>query len=106
MSTASLVVETSRKLFLIASEKLTNKSKITPEVDSFTDIVIGLCSIVQLRVQVLSLIRIESSVPGVLEQLPRSVVQKIVFVRDATGREYKLLVDQCWSRNVSCFHQT
>jgi len=50
--------------------------------------------------------RIENSLQGVLEQLPRSVPQEMVFVRDAAGREYKLLVDQCRSREVSCVHQT
>ena len=66
----------------------------------------GLCSIDQLHVQVLSLMQIQYSVQGVLERLPRSVVQEMVFVKDATGREYKLLVDQCRSRKVSCVHPT
>jgi hypothetical protein len=63
----------------------------------------------QLHIQVLSLMRIEYSVQGLLdnqEWLPLSVAQAMVFVRDATGREYKLLVDQCQSRKVSCVHQT
>jgi len=62
--------------------------------------------------------RMEYSVQGVLDNQerlimafpqtpgPRSVAQEMVFVRDATGREYKLLVDQCQSRKVSCVHQT
>jgi len=62
----------------------------------------GLCSIYQLHVQVLSLIRMEYIMQG----LPRSVAQEMVFVRDATGREYKLLVDQCRSRKVSSVHQS
>jgi len=69
----------------------------------------GLCSIDQLHVQVLSLMRLECSVQEIRDnqgQLPRSIVQEMVFVKDATGREYKLLVDQCRSRKVGCVHQT
>ena len=50
--------------------------------------------------------QMEYSVGGVLERLPRSVPQEMVFVKDATGREYKLLVDQCRTRKVGCVHQT
>ena len=50
--------------------------------------------------------RIQCSLQGVLERLPPSVAQEMVFVKDATGREYKLLVDQCRSHKVSCVHQT
>ena len=52
--------------------------------------------------------RIECNVQGVLdnlERLPWSVGQEMVFVRDATGREYKLLGDQCRSHKVSRAHQ-
>jgi len=37
--------------------------------------------------------------------LPSSVPQGIVCVIDATGREYKVLVDQCQSRKVSSVHR-
>jgi len=78
----------------------------------------GVCSLAQLHVQVLSLMRIEYSVQELRDNQermimafpqtpgPRSVAQEMVFVRDATGREYKLLVEQCQSRTVSCVHQT
>ena len=66
----------------------------------------GLYFIDQLHDQVLALMRIQYGIQRVLEQLPRSVAQEMVFVKDATGREYKLLVDQCQSRKVSYVHQT
>lgn len=52
--------------------------------------------------------QIESSMPALpafiddQRQLPKFVQQEMVFVRDATGWEYKLLVDQCGSPEVSC----
>ncbi len=56
--------------------------------------------------------QIEYSLQGVAAfldnqgRLPSSVQQEIVFVKDATRREYKLLVEQCQSREVSCVHRT
>lgn len=56
--------------------------------------------------------QIASSVQGLPEfidiqsRLPSSVRQEMVFVKDATGREYKLLIDQCRSPEVSCVRRT
>lgn len=35
-----------------------------------------------------------------MQQLPVNVQQEVVFVKDATGREYKLLADQSQSHRV------
>ncbi|KAF9072655.1 hypothetical protein BDP27DRAFT_1418003 [Rhodocollybia butyracea] len=49
---------------------------------------------------VISLIQTEAMVQMLFEnqgRFPISVQQDKVFVRDATGREYKVLAEQCWS---------
>ncbi|KAG6825763.1 hypothetical protein H0H87_008781, partial [Tephrocybe sp. NHM501043] len=47
---------------------------------------------------VISLIQAQGQVKALTAQLPPSIKHETVFIMDATGREYKLLIDQCQSR--------
>jgi len=84
------------------------------ELDYLVSFLYGysLCPISQFNFQVLSQMQIEYSLQGVAAfldnqgRMPSSVQQEIVFVKDATRREYKLFVEQCQSREVSCVHRT
>jgi hypothetical protein len=53
-----------------------------------------------------SQMRVELTMSELVERVPRLVQEDKVFVRDAMDREYKVLVDQCESREVSCVHHT
>ncbi|PPQ88857.1 hypothetical protein CVT25_009583 [Psilocybe cyanescens] len=53
----------------------------------------------------LALMRTEKRVEEIVSQIPNTVEQGTVFVKDPTGREYKLRIEQCVSREVGRFRQ-
>ncbi|PPQ81192.1 hypothetical protein CVT25_015206 [Psilocybe cyanescens] len=52
----------------------------------------------------LALMRTEKKVEEIASQVPNVVQQAMIFVKDPTGREYKLLVEQCRSPQVGSIH--
>ncbi|PPQ93581.1 hypothetical protein CVT25_001202 [Psilocybe cyanescens] len=53
----------------------------------------------------LALMRTEKRVEQIASQIPNVIQQAIIFVKDPTGREYKLLVEQCRSPQVGSIHR-
>ncbi|PPQ91805.1 hypothetical protein CVT25_000416 [Psilocybe cyanescens] len=53
----------------------------------------------------LAVIRTEKRVEEIASQVPNVVEQGMIYIRDPTGREYKLLVEQCRSPQVGLIHR-